>query len=245
MKLFPLLCAVLIAASRVCAQQPAPTPPVLPSGPLLNRAPAFSQWLVTDMVPGGAKPGSDADSAGIKGTVILRTLITKTGPIVHQETADYRNLKQDFWIKGKVETAMFAGWKSPSIQPLSQDYSKIDFPGFEWIAASNFTGIQKLLGTDCLVFINGAGAAPSPGAAVPSATPRNGLPPDADPNRTTAWIALDSRLPLLLTGQGQIHVYQFRTAPQAIQTLPPAVQAIMSTYASQLNDLYGRRSDPP
>jgi hypothetical protein len=193
------------------------------------------------MRPGESKSASDSDSGGVKATAFLRTLITKTGPIIHQESVDFRKLKQDAWIKGNTETVMFPGWKSPTIQPLSQDYSKVDFPGFEWIAAGNFAGIQKLFGNDCLVFINGAAATPSQATDAP----KTGLPTDADPNRATAWVALDSRLPVLLTGQGMLHTYQFRPPPQAMQTLPAAVQALMDSYASQLNDLYGRKADPP
>jgi hypothetical protein len=216
----------------VAAPLPQGTPEPLAPGPLLNRAPEFSQWLVC--VKSGPSDGAQAPDQKTKYNQVTR--VRKTGSIRYETTANADGRRYEKWCSGNLQATVIPGVKDPEVAMGGgeakgnvgyTDYSKSDFPGFEWIATSNYIGTQVMAGVPCIVFHAGPGgdddATHNPGA--PAAIPKGG---------STAYIAADSRLPVLLVADGAVTFYQFETPPATPLMLPPDVQSAFDHLTSVL-----------
>jgi hypothetical protein len=171
----------------------------------------------------------------------LRMMVAKSGPIrcVVSVTSDGHRTEK--WCEGGLQATIFPGVQEPSISTRSttsrgnegySDYSKTDFPGFEWISAKNYIGAQTMEGVPCIVFHDGpvslnAAAATTDGTAAAPPVPKTGR---------TAYIASDGRLPVLLQDENVTTFYQFETPPAAPLTLPPNVQAAFDLIHARLEE---------
>ena len=243
MKTLALICLSFGMAPILCAQQPAaqpsvqPTPrPVLPPGPLLNKAADFAQWTVTSKSSTAPAAAAQASASPATAAVAVpgaspgqkqkpspsdqTTSVTKTKTIRFEETITAGGIKIQKWCVPDMQVSIH-GSGAPVVSLPSKsgdnyytDYSKSDFGGFEWISSRNFTGIEKIMGQDCLVFRDkmkfAAGDAPA------------GPPPPV-----VACIDADSRLPVALQLGDEIRTFQFGPTPAAMLTLPPPVQTVV------------------
>jgi len=181
----------------------------------------------------GPAPTDPNQLLGAAAKFSQRTLVRKTGDIRDEITANADGTRSESWYAGGVEATYAAGQKDPTIvvqganvraDGIMNDYSKSDFPGFEWIKRSNYTGVQTIVGIPCIVFHDGpaqlgsANAPLSPGAPVP--IPQTG---------STAFIAADSRLPVLLQTDDGTILYQWEQPPTSPLTIPPGMQDFINT----------------
>ena len=233
----------------LCAQQA--TPPELPPGPLLNKAPEFAQWTITtkpaatpaDSEPAEAESTPDrspsptprhrqksADSTGKKTAppVERTTVVTKTQSLRHEETSAGAEPKMQKWCVPDMQvtidgsTAPVVSLPGNAADSDYVDYSKTDFPGFEWISNRNFTGARKVLGQDCLIFED-----------QPVAKKKG----SGEPVPSTAVAAINSatRLPVSLQTGEETQTYEFGLAPTAMLALPPDVQAVVEQWRKTMS----------
>ena len=235
MKTLALLCLSLGMVPILCAQQPTAPPttkPVLPPGPLLSKAPDFAQWTVTtktEVTPTGARPSATPKTsrhhkAPPGPPTNQMASVIKTQSLRYEETVTGGGNKVQKWCvpdmqvtieaSGQPLVALKEGAKNSSAYT---DYSKTDFMGFEWISPRNFTGVENVMGQECLVFkdkikIEGGGD------------------PSEPPPEVSAYINAATRLPVQLTLDDEVSTYQFGPAPQAMLTLPPEVESVVTQW---------------
>jgi hypothetical protein len=168
-----------------------------------------------------------------------RTLVTKTGTIYHEGVAVSDGERREKWCIGNVQATILPGVSQPQLSSVggvgnadSSDYTQSDFSSFDWVSKKNYSAIATVEGVPCFVFHAAIANDPVPdttGTAnlgAPANNP-NG-PPQIPPTGQTAYVAMDSHLPVLLASEGTIYFYQFQPAPSAPLTIPPAVQAMIS-----------------
>ena len=224
-----VLVSILLGVASVvpgrAQSAPQATPPPLGPGPLLARAPAFAQWL--ESVKGGPMAPGEVTSAQTKYT--QRTLVRKTGDIRNEITAYADGHKSEVWIAdgvqaeitpGQVPVFAMAGANARA-RAVMEDYSKSDFRGFEWISRKNYTGVQMMAGIPCIVFHEDDAPPDSDGAPASTGTSAN-LNAQTG-GGMTAYIAADSRLPILLQTDDGATVYQWEQPPQAPLQVPESM----------------------
>lgn len=232
MKNILLLSALFCAATlfHIQAQSaPQATPPPLAPGPLINRAPAFSQWMMSTK----SGPMDPTQLNDPQAKYDQRVLVTKTTPIRREISVTADGQKLESWFFDKYQATLGPGQQDPTIVVqganfraggVFSDYSKSDFSGFEWISRHNYIGVQSVQGIPCIVFHEGPDELPSstPAAGASSA---NGAPAAPAQTGSTAYISLQGRLPIMLVTDTGFTLYQWQQAPTTPLTLPPNVKA--------------------
>ena len=222
LSIFLILLGVALHAQ---AQQPAATPPPLPPGPLINRAPDPAQWLVS--VKSGSPSTDPAPIPDPRAKYDKRMLVRKSGAIRYEILVDGTGQRLDRWFMGIAEATFYPGQNDPVVtmegatigaggRTNYTDYSKSDFPDFDWITAGNYTGIQTCSGLTCIVFHDGPATLASPAA--------NAAAPPVPVTGKTAYIEIKSRLPVRLEVDDVANYYQWEQPPPTPLTLPQGVQ---------------------
>jgi len=234
---------ICLALGLVSAAAPAQTPGTvepLPPGPLIQeRAPKMARWLIT-LVVGKAKAPESPSAAGQKGAApklpwASKVAVTKTDEIIREETLDEKGQTWSAWCLPGLQITVWPDGKSWFVQqaqanrdpnvPVAMftDYSKSDFPGFEWISEKNYTGIQKVGSKTCLVFRD-VSALMSPEEL------KQMSPGDEGSNPTISVVAsidVETRLPVALTRGNEAHTYEFIAPPEQKLTFPPIVESLI------------------
>jgi len=232
-----LFSAVLLLPSAARSQ----TPPALPDGPLLKRAPQNICWEIkykygkeagakenaaSEMSP--PQSGSLAGNSVSSDTRPLSVKVTKTPDALYEETHTLSGETWRRWHYGRFKLELLQFGKNGRILSLSSldtlnefvsTYQKHDFPDLGWISASNFRGIQKIGEGDCLFFSENV-AIPQPTPPPMSPEEANLPPPPPLKVRTLAWIGALSRLPVRWQRESETRTFQFSPATP-IPELPP------------------------
>jgi hypothetical protein len=227
MKNFPLLCIVLLGLASLSRAQQAPgpqaTPGPPPSGPLLVFAPDSAQWLIS--YKNNTDPVIEVPSAQTK--YDQRSLVQKNGKIHHIISAFADNSRTDMWFTDAIDATVVPGQRAAvemagsNLHGAFIDFSRTDFPGFDWISKENYTGQQTMEGILCDVFHDGGNA------TLPAANARQAAgPPPIPPSGSTAYIDDKTRLPVLLQVDSKTSFYQMLAAPTTLIQLPPDIQAV-------------------
>lgn len=219
---------VTILHAQNPTSEPSATPPPLPPGPLVQaRAPNPSKWIIKLAAPSGAdKP--EGQEGGKKPDVSNSVkVMTKTGPITLRQTLDATGKTWNTWCIGLQQITLFPDSKQWVVQspspdpniptPNYEDYSKSDFPGFEWISLANYVGLKDISGRKCITF---KGMAILDGALKP--TP------------VLAYTDLETRFPVALAAGTSMHVYEFQSPPQVPLVLPTLVQSLVNNQQKQV-----------
>lgn len=231
MKFAPLIFVVFLTLCRLSADA-APNPATenqpVPSGPLLNRAPSFSKWLITfDYLKGERASGTHPR---------LKSLaVTKTKHIYFEQKIYSNGSIHESWQIGKLhivvdsqphrvniyESGSFGeGIMDPS---LYTDYSSTDFPGVEWVSMQTFLGIQKGFGGEKLLFRK----------TIQPPLPELGR----NPVVLTVCIDEQTRLPVQVQSEEAILNYQYLPPPETLLVLPPDVQRLLDRRAATIKTL--------
>jgi hypothetical protein len=140
---------------------PAGTPEPLPPGPLLKPIPSQTRWTISrkggqggSPEPAKAAPSATPESGQAKSggkdsaaQFDIQIIGEKVGDVSHVVTTYGNGSKKEVWKKGGVQTTMNTGWQQPIVGPAFEDAEDVT-----WTSASNFTGIKKVSGLDCMVF---------------------------------------------------------------------------------------------
>ena len=228
---------IIVAASAAWAQEatPPPTIPPLPPGPLLKRAPDFSQWGITydspaDKAAGhGSAPGK---SEAAKPKALKEVQVTKSGSVRRVVTVEPDGSRSEVWCKDSVQALVRPEWKYPVLADNGNkdnpnnswilDFSKTDFPGCEWVSAGTYKGIQKLNGRECIVFQGQMVAATEDAPAHPASSEdkNSGAPQFA----VSAYIDIETRFPVRVLSGGEIANYKFGPVLQAMLEIPANIR---------------------
>lgn len=223
------LFSLLITGSAL-AQQPIP-----PAGPLLKRAPELSTWTVTYAAPRAADEKEPA--AGMPVESPRRIVVIKTGDIRHAVITDAEGKRTEMWSIPGIQGFLRPEWKEPLLSDGSNafdafyvNFAATDFPGFEWVSAKNFHGLEKVGDRDCLVFQDRVRPAES--------TPEEPLPV------LTAFVDLSTRLPVKLDNGGEVTNYRFDPPPVQKLSLPPEVHAAIEARAQKIREMARKPARP-
>jgi len=241
------LLGILGASLPLMAQTPGsqPVPQPLLSGPLLNRAPESALWTVIISRTSSRKPEARREKGAP--AELQQLTVAKSKTTYREERLLSDGTKSEVWRVGAMQISALPGSgeltifePSPSSIALLDpeaytDYSKTDFPGFEWISKKNYRGVQELAGRPCLVFEE---AASDPSGEAPEGAPQI--------LRTSmaAWIDLETRLPVILQKGAKTNAYRFGTPPQGMLTLPPRIQSLLDRRAKALEMATRRPARP-
>ncbi len=250
-----LLGMSLTALAQPQKNQPVPQP--LPPGPLLNRAPEFSSWTMSISSAQVAPKSPDAPQS--KPPVELRRLtVTKTKNVYREERQFSDGSTRETWRVGSMQISTLPHSSELIVfEPAAAtiglldpedytNYSKTDFPGFEWISKRNYRGVQKIMDTQCLVFGDSLDdISEETRKAMAEAAGEVALPQiQSGRSATAAWIDLQTRLPMALQKGNKKEVFQFSAPPQAMLALPPKMQHLLDRRAKAVEMLTRRPAKP-
>ncbi|MDR0533798.1 MAG: hypothetical protein LBH01_07575 [Verrucomicrobiales bacterium] len=151
----------------------------------------------------------------------VQTTVTITGTIRHEERIFDKGDRLDQWANEQACVERIPGISQLNVR-IDNTLTQNNFPGFTWINKSNFVGIQKHQGTDCLVF--------SQRLYLEQIT----LPEHFDPAmvsgeenkvNATAYIQVSNRYPVELTFDGETRAYTYLQPPSSMQVIPKEFQA--------------------
>jgi hypothetical protein len=217
--------------------------PVLPKGPLLAKAPEFASWVVIHQYSDPRKAPSEKGEGQAAVAVFdtarpKQVTFVKTRNLLRVETQDELGQTWSRWCQGEAHLVVLPRGKGivgcdaqDLFNPYYEDYEKSPFPGFQWISAENFAGIESVQSRPCLVF---RGEVPglellNPGDAnLLRSMLAEGLPvEDRIPGKkpAVAMVDLETRLPVALEVGGESRQYTFLAPPGVPLTFPKEVQA--------------------
>lgn len=234
MKIQAALCfGFFLGLGLLCAQQPEAVV-VPPSGPLIkDRAPQMARWSITRSGPASkiaaaSEAGGEPKPKGFWGSKVT---FTKTDDITRQDTLDeqgrvwttwcLKGLQITVWPDGKTFVQEAPARFDPENPPaLYTDFSRSDFPGFEWISKKNFSALEEVDGRKRMIFKDVEPPPSSdPAEAALPAIPR------------VAVVDLETRLPVSLSRGGETKKYEFLSPPEAKQALPAVVLTLLDNRA--------------
>lgn len=218
------------AAFTLNAQQPASTPPPLPPGPLLNKAPDFVQWTITikSAESGGVgktEKGIASPEPSAKPTAEVYQIVTaKTGKIRHEVRVAGTQIMSNVWSINGASVEINPKTKIAQVAPGGVS---VDFPGLEWISEKNYTDVKKINGKDTIIFNDKVAWMAANGAT-------NEFKGKVD---AVAYIDLETRLPIAMKRGVDTYTYQFGAMPQTTLTPPPEVVQAMEGYSERMKRL--------
>ena len=227
----------VLATSSASLRAQAPAPPIIPASPpagkLLAPAPESAQWTIdiTAVPPANAKPHA-ASARPASSPPPQRVTVTKSGSVRHVTGVVFGGIVEELWIDGSTQVMISPGMERPvifdlhdGIDPYFTRYCRADFPGFEWLSATNFAGMTNVGARKCFVFRTTAKV----DAPVLDATGGTGP--------ALAYIDAETRLPARLERDGQTLVFQFGDPPAQPISLPPEIAAAVTARKNHSRDL--------
>lgn len=219
----------------VLAQQPSPTPIVLPK-PIIARAPAFSRWTITTSGMTIPKEGRAISQSTPAALVARQIMVTKTDPVRLEATAFADGGKMEKWCIGASQITTNPAWKEKLISnghnPLDGsfvDYSKSDFVGFEWISQANFVEARSLGGRTCWVFQKQYTIAKTDQTEQTDAS----VNIETYAVQVTAYIDTETQLPVLLRRNDESEIYNYLPPPREMLTPPEAVKSTLADLSNR------------
>ncbi|MEI6492327.1 MAG: hypothetical protein WCO94_07240 [Verrucomicrobiota bacterium] len=151
--------AMISATQAALSQDSGSSQATLPPGPLLNRAPDPSRWVISFFESPAAPQGTDATGTSRKSAKTKSVVVEKADNAYYEVTIDQTGREMETWRKGgfflskekksKEWSVSVAGAGDPFEVP---DYSKTDFAGMDWISPQTFAGFKEYQGIKCMVF---------------------------------------------------------------------------------------------
>jgi hypothetical protein len=187
--------------------------PPLPSGPLLQKMADYSAVQITYSYPeapakpapgGWGPPGPDRSPT----SPIRQLTLTRTKPIWHALRIDIYGNTMGEWYTGRHDFYEAVGFPEPLLHDPSPsqinaqglpDFRRVDFPDMDWVSSQTYAGVESVGGRQCLIFKK---------------------------NNMTAWIDLESRLPVQWQQGGEIRTFQQLPPPTEPLVLPPKIAKI-------------------
>ena len=210
--LFSILGLNLLPPVANCGEIPTPPP-----GPLIQRVPACVDWTTTYKYSVDDKSSHGTTSkalaqkkGGLPSARILSERVIKAGGVSYSLWVDELGAKEECWTikgvqwvtpKGEQRRQLAINHENPFFKTGLQTSV---FSGFEWISASNFTGVNKFMEKQCLVF----------------------QIMDKSGKQSIAFIDAATRLPLFLKNGGTARLYAFGPPPENLAVPEDIAQCI-------------------
>ncbi len=255
-------------AAPLLGQQPVPAPSMapLPPGPLLKRTPDYSSWTINSQgtpLAGGA-PATDGTAGGGQGeeskqkeAVVTQLTVVKTGSRILEYYVDATGQRHEIWHVAGLRIMMhLTGAAKPLVCPEygggdidSINFALSDFAGLDWISAKTYAGVAKYQGRDCIIFNSSvspleARAQKLEEAGIEQARALGYHPADPIKVPATAYIDLDTRLPLVVQFGGEKRTYQYGPPPRALLQLPAPLAGPAEEYEHRIEALSAPASRP-
>lgn len=241
MKKFLVSCLVIGGGAALHAQTPTPAPsPTCPPPPLLKPIPVPCQWTIVRKTAAG-NPAEKKDPA--KPEFTSTVVGQKAGDILHLVQSQANGNKMETWRKGVAQVVTNTGWKEPAVTLAAG--AEQNFQELSWVSPANFQDIRKVPGHgDCMYFkdkILPAGIANLSAADIAYAK-QDGTDIEAMRISATAWIEVESRLPVAIQVGDEVVTYKFEplSTDQPL-TLPEAIQTALSNKQQQLQQATSRK----
>jgi hypothetical protein len=219
MKLTPIpyMAGLLLAASSLLAQEKA----VPPSGPLIQKVPAFADWSVDYKYASddksSRKPAQQEAMQKSHASIALKIRkerVIKTRDIAYFSWEDETGAKEECWLVAGLQ------WFTPKGQQKREIVRDQDnaffisnlpmsaFEGFEWISVTQYAGTKHFMGRECLVFQTN--------------TPQR-----------LAYIDAVTRLPAFLKTDESVRNYTFAPPPSQMLAIPDDIVQYLREEAEQ------------
>jgi hypothetical protein len=201
-----LLFAILFAAAPLLSlqaqtAQPQATPLPLPAhGPLVKRAPEIAEWLVS-ITSGTDNPVKVPDTSTKFASI---TLVCKSGSMREEVSNDAQGQRTQRWCEGSVEALLLPGQTDPQISTGGAGFNL----GYVDYSRSDFAGVDFITRHLCYEFQDGVPDATSSLATPP---PANATPTTLPSVGNTAFISVQTLLPVVVDASGVVTLIQFET----------------------------------
>ena len=236
---------VLLAQTDPSASGIVPLPP----GPWPARTADMSSWTITikqksEADSSNAQPdGASSGSAPAQPKSSRQIAVVKTWPIVHEvetQTFNKQGKTWDKWFTKGIEVIPIPGTKTfftneaGTQDPfLFHDYLKSDFGGFEWVSQNTYQSVSTYDGHKCYFF---KGLMQIIGRGQPTLVTGNPgpVPPYASRFDVKAYLDFKTLMPVELEWGDEVRTYKFNAPPEAFQTLPENVSAVLAERAQKI-----------
>lgn len=226
MKYLPVFSIILASLPLAGAQESSSSAQVpqveLPAGPLLKRASDVAQWVITHKAEGGLKDEKGNLKPASADARDFRAGVKKSKNIYQVEIGTGEKDRVDKWCLGDLQITKMPNAQFPVIStaeepdPFHMNFSRTDFPGFEWISPKNFVEVREVGGVACMIFRDRLTVSPE-------------LSLEAE-----AAINLETRLPVSLQlGEG-LTTFRHETPSFATLTPPADVTALAKQWHERL-----------
>lgn len=147
--------------AQEAGSRPASSPPPLPPKPWLKRAPVPAQWLVLYAAKSqeSAQPKDSPSKTPVDPTGKKTVAVSKTADLLVEVTTRRSGAVVSRWKASGLfltQVGSEGHWivsASGSENGFNEtDYTKSDFPGFDWISEKNYVGVKAIGSQQCLVF---------------------------------------------------------------------------------------------
>ncbi|MBN8710588.1 MAG: hypothetical protein BGO12_13230 [Verrucomicrobia bacterium 61-8] len=195
--LLACLCASLSQAfPQLTANIPAPV------SPYIAQIPPYADWVVQTAPGKPTKAGEDKSNPAKS----LQVQTTRTKDI-RRVIVTGENIRKETWIIGTLSFNADEG-DTVAVNDIQIDqyfefHSLADFPGFSWMNASNYVGVETFDKAACYHFKE---------------------------KDNEAWIDVKSKLPVALVNGDTTLRYIFNPPPTAVLVLPDLVQRSYDQY---------------
>jgi hypothetical protein len=204
--------------------------PSSPKEPLVHRAPTLASWTITFKYK-DETPSAEGTPPPKYLPDLPRTFtVTKTNKTYWEQITLRSGKKYEKWVLDNVQ--LKSAVDGPSIIPIPppskespepdySDYHKSDFEGLEWVSPGSYQGIKSYDGKPAYLF----------------ATTKSG-------QKVTAFLSVDTQLPLYLSDEDTTRTYVYNPAPSAPITPPANFLTVLETYKRGLEALKYHASPP-
>lgn len=209
----------LLSLSGIRAERPAP-----PAGPLIQNVPSSVDFTIdykysSDEKPSRSEAGPTLSGNGtaLRAPRMRQVHVTKTKDAGYFVWVDENGGKEECWLIMGVQWITPKGSRERELATSSESpYFKENlpihiFPGFEWISASDFKGIQNVEGRNCLAFESS----------------------DADGKTSLAYVDAGTKLPVLLKTNEVSCSYTFLLSPTKPLSIPEDILGFLKREAEQ------------
>jgi hypothetical protein len=223
-----------------------------PRGPLIAQwAPDSAQWVETTKSVKPPIEGQDGAPQGgsppVQEKPELVVTVVKSGGIRHVTIGRGGGERYEVWCERDLEVVTRPEWALPVLLTGPSEtgddwlnYSNGDFGGFDWISTTTFSGIQKFGGHDCMVFQMKLPVMSVYSIAQASSTNAQ----DTQSVQATAYIDLQTRLPVEQKYGEKITSYAFSAPPSAKLSVPKNVQAAIDKWLDDVKKAAPKRVTP-
>jgi hypothetical protein len=227
----------LLLPGLLRAQEAAPQATPLSEPLLQKRAPDFACWTITRRAAEDSGRPKKAQGTGADS----KTTIVKTNGLLLRSMQDAQGQVWNTWCVGNLQVTIYPNQKDHVVQDspgqgdssFYQDYSKTDFPDFDWVTPACYAGTKTYKGRPCLVFYGQRDVESWAIIPVPAPAKKDEVNarPASEPSAAlsvAAYIDAETRLPVAIRHGAITDEVAFQAPPKEMLKLPDMVDEILN-----------------